>query len=89
MLEGTVLGNLWRASGGEKSTAPVAKTRSRCYASAGGEFRHDPASECVSSVEGVEGNVSVCIARLSIRSENHLKSSTEPLQDRNAFKIRV
>ena len=52
-------------------------------------FGNDSASERVSSVEGVEGNVSVCIARLSIRSENHLKSSTEPLQGQNAFKIRV
>ena len=52
-------------------------------------FGNDPASERVSSVEGVEGNVSVCIARLSIRSENNFKSSTEPLRNRSEFYTHV
>jgi hypothetical protein len=42
------------------------------------KFGNDPASERVSSVEGVEGNISVCIARLSIRSEYHFISGTKP-----------
>jgi hypothetical protein len=41
-------------------------------------FGNYPASERVSSVEGVEGNVSGRIAWLSIRSEYHSKSSAEP-----------
>ena len=38
-------------------------------------FGNNPASERVSSVEGVGGNVSIRIAWLSIRSEYHSKSS--------------
>ncbi len=52
-------------------------------------FSNNPASERVSSVEGIEGNVSVRIALLSIRPEYHSKSSAEPSRIRSIFETHV